>query len=55
MVELMEQLLELARQPHSCCRERMDDEEPCTAESYNAETNAILVRAQHMLAEMKKY
>ena len=55
MLELFEKLLALASEPHSCCRERMDDDEPCTAESYNAETNAILVRAQHMLAEMKKY
>ena len=49
---VIEGLLELARQPHSCCSERMDDDEPCEAEGYgdgNREEHAILDMAQKLL------
>tara|TARA_R110000824_G_scaffold400041_1_gene606704 strand:- start:8934 stop:9110 length:177 start_codon:yes stop_codon:yes gene_type:complete len=58
MIELMEQLLALASKSHLCCsefqknwypREKFLGESPLKAE------HDILVRAEKMLAEMKKY
>ena len=48
MIELMEQLYELAEQPHANCS--FDDR-------YNIcqKEHLILARARKMLAEMKKY
>jgi len=53
MVELMEQLLELANQPHNNC-----SGDYCEAEGYgdgNIKEHLILDRAEKMLDEMKKY
>ena len=53
MVELFENLLELASQPHNNCAG-----DYCEAEGYgdgNIKEHLILDRAEKMLAEMKKY
>ena len=53
---VIEGLLELASQPHSCCSERMDDDEPCEAEGSgdgNREEHKVLERARQAIARAK--
>ena len=63
MVELMEQLLELANQAHYNCRYEEESDDYCAARlrvistslDSNLKEHLILARAEKMLAEMKKY
>ena len=56
LLEALEEVLELAGQPHSCCYERMDDDDPCEAEGYgdgNREEHKVLERAKQAIAKAK--
>jgi hypothetical protein len=56
LLEALKEVLELAGQPHACCAERMDDDDPCEAEGYgdgNREEHKVLEKAVQLIDKVE--